>query len=163
MTEFMDTQERLSRESRLVLFPAADPSYGMRDARRAHLLAMIPVDPTENVSSVAPAPPGPRTGVYWEYLLADDRPLLVRAQDLDDEDDARGDARAAFEDPDAVRPVFVRDPRSGALAWWLVRDRRVLLVPPRVWPPTQRLALTRHLRAARRALRVQPPWGKYSL
>ncbi|MFJ4164560.1 hypothetical protein ACIPY5_03300 [Microbacterium sp. NPDC089698] len=153
--------EPLRRVSRLVLFSTADPWYPMRTARRAQLLAMLPVDPTEAVSAPDPDSRPHRSGAYWEYLQADDRPLFLRAHDLEDENDARRDARATFESAGMLRPVFVRDPRSDALAWWLVRDRRVVLVPSRVWLPTQRLALARHLRGARRALRAQPPWGGY--
>ena len=154
--------EPLTRVPRLVVFSATEPMFAMRVARRAQLLAMLPVDPTETASAPPPRSASDESGAYWEYLQVDDRPLFIRARDLDDEDDARRDAHAVFTSSAVLSPVFVRDPRSGALAWWLVHDRRVVLVPPRVWLPTQRLTLTRHLRSARRALRAQPPWGVYT-
>lgn len=145
---------------RLVVF-GQGAQYDMRSARRERVLRMHPVDPTE-AGLVESARRDRIPGVYWEYLHADDSPLMLRARDLADEDEARWDADRVFSAFGQLRVVYTRDRDSGQYGWWLVRDRDVVLVSPRPWPSTERNAVANHARRALRALRRQPPWGGYA-
>ncbi|MFG6446488.1 hypothetical protein ACFXQA_14605 [Microbacterium sp. P07] len=144
---------------RLVLFGATDPHHDGRRRRREQMLAMRPVDPTEDVDGRLVSRP---SGVHWEYLLADDSSLLVRARDFDDEAEARWDADRLFGSPRPVRAAYVRHPDTGQLSWWLVRGSEPVFVTSRVWLPTQRGATVRSAQRAVAVLKTRPPWGDYS-
>ncbi|GGH51152.1 hypothetical protein [Microbacterium album] len=141
---------------RLVLFGSGAVAQGRR-ARRAHVLAMRPVDPTET-AAVRSRPP---RGLHWEYVRADGISEFVRAADVGDAAGAVRDADRVFADPDRLRLLYVRGRETGQLSWWLADDREPVLVAPRLWLPTQHAAVVRHARRARAALRTQPPWGRY--
>lgn len=147
------------RGARLVLFTVADRQYAGRSKRRERILAMRPVDPTE---TARPTPAGKIGGrVFWEYLQADDDPEAVRTRDLPDEPAGRDDAARIFAAAKQLRIVYVRDPQTDQLAWWLVLGHEVVLVPARVWASTQRTAVARDAKRARTAMATMPPWGEY--
>lgn len=152
--------ESLSRSPRLVLFSVGDSQYDDRTARRCRILAMRPVDPTETAASPKTAIPED-SGAYWEFLQADDSPLLVRASDLPSRDDARTDAAWLFAHAAQLRTVYVRDHETGRLAWWLVLDDQPVLVPARVWRAPQRRAVVLDAKRALAALARMPQWGEY--
>lgn len=144
--------------TRLVLFSASDPQYAGRALRRARILALQPVDQTLHLS----APQLRSPGGHWEYLLADDSPLFVRAEDAITSAQAQKDALMVFASRAALRPVYVRDPETGHLSWWLARKRSIVLVASRLWLPSQRAAVARAAQRAIAALSIPPPWGDYS-
>ncbi|WP_167047071.1 hypothetical protein [Salinibacterium sp. ZJ454] len=148
------------RGARLILFGADGDQYAARTARRERMLALAPVDQTE-AAIAEPARASRVRGVYWEYLQADDSPLLLRARDLADDDEARWDASRVLAAVPELRVLYTRDRVSGQLGWWLAREGEVVLVAPRVWGTTERSAVVRHARRALRALRTRPPWGEY--
>ncbi|BCW45014.1 hypothetical protein StoSoilB5_21980 [Arthrobacter sp. StoSoilB5] len=149
------------RGARLVLFGTNGNQYAGRTVRRERMLELAPVDPTEAMIAVRAARAARVRGVYWEYLQADDRPLALRARDLVDEDEARWDANRVLGAVPELRVLYVRDHFSGQLAWWLAREREVVLLAPRVWGATERGAVVRHAKGTLRALRRRPPWGEY--
>ena len=101
-------------------------------------------------------------GTHWEYLLADDRTLLVRSRDFADADEAQWDAEHLFSAPAPLRPAFVRDDESGQLSWWLMRGDDPVIVASRVWLPSDRSAVVRSAHRAVSALETRPRWGHYA-
>lgn len=146
--------------ARLVLFAAGDAQGDGRRARRERVLALRPVDQTEEIATdhLLGAP----DGVHWEYLLPDDSALLVRARDLADAEEARWDAERLFAAATRPRVLYVRDRAAGHLSWWLVRGSEPVIVSSRVWLPSQRGHVVRSARRALAALKVRPVWGQYS-
>ncbi|GAB2527598.1 hypothetical protein GCM10027064_25720 [Microbacterium petrolearium] len=159
----MDESAGEAARARLVLFRAGDPHYAPRVARRRRVMSMAPVDPTEaETAERARRSLSLPAGVHWEYLQADDIPLMLRSRDLRDADDARWDAERVFEDALRLRVVFVQDRLTRQVSWWLASGREVLLVAPTAWAVTNRAGAAAHARRALRALRAQPPWGEYA-
>lgn len=148
------------RRARLVLFTAGDLQGDGRRARRERVLALRPVDHTEEVTTDHLT--AARPGVHWEYLLADDSSLLVRARDFAEPEAARWDAERLFAAAPRPRVLYVRDRAAGHLSWWLVRGSEPVIVSSRIWLPSQRGQVVRSARRAVSALKDSPPWGEYS-
>jgi hypothetical protein len=153
----------IGRGARLVLFDADGGSVAVRRrAQRERLLRMRPADPTVRARA-ARASAFPETGLHWEYVTGRESALLVRARDASDRHGARVDAGQLFARADRLRVVLVRDDDVDEIGWWLVGERSVVAVSPRVWGTDRLAGVTAARKHSQRALEALagpvPPWG----